>query len=189
MGSAHAHHRRGQRQQHQRRTRRRGQRQRSRQRHQCAYRHDGHAAADERQHKVPPIFLVLLYQIHHIFLRLFPVVHLRHPFPGEQVVDRDVQHLAQRQHQGCLRQSLAALPFGDGLVTDGKAVRQLALGQVVFLSCLGNKFADSDLIHRFLLSAFIVPKTQSGRHTRGVGSARSTERRDKAAAVNCAVLP
>ena len=103
------------------------------------------------------VFFVFFHQIHHIFLRWLLILQLRYPFAGEQVVDGNLQNSAQRQHQGHLRQPLAALPFGNGFIADGKCVGKLPLGQVFFFSGIGYEFSDFNLIHRFsLLSAAIV---------------------------------
>ena len=89
-----------------------------------------------------------------------------------------MQCVAQRQHQGNLRQSFSALPFGDGFVADGEEIRQLTLGKILRFSHLGNKSADPDLVH--VCSSFLahmVLEKCSQEHTRSVERRISTKRR------------
>ena len=115
--------------------------------HQGDHRHDGYGAAHDRKGHALFVLLIFPHQIHQISLRSPLIIHLRDALAGEQVVDGDVQALAQWQHQGDLRYPFSALPLGDGLVADAQPFGQLSLGQVVFLPGLGDKFADLNLVH------------------------------------------
>lgn len=65
---------------------------------------------DGERHRAP-VLLRLLHEPQKVFLRLFPIARLGDRFAREQVVDRDVQHLAKRQEEGDLRKPPSGFPF------------------------------------------------------------------------------
>ena len=57
------------------------------------------------------------------------LLNLRRYFPGEQLVNGDVQGSGQSRQQRNIRKTVAVLPLGDGAVANLQLGRQLHLGQ------------------------------------------------------------
>ena len=85
-------------------------RQEPRQKRQGDHRDDRHAPHQDGERHRAPVLLRLLHEPQKVFLRLFPIARLGDRFAREQVVDRDVQHLAQRQEEGDLRKPPSGFP-------------------------------------------------------------------------------
>ena len=72
----------------------------------------------------------------------------------KQLVDADIQHMAQRQQKGNFWKPLARFPFGNGFIADGERVGKLPLGEMKGFSRFCDKSANLNLVHFFLPPEF-----------------------------------
>ena len=114
--------------------------------------HQGGRRGEKADHDLQPeqplvVEGLLPLELQQLLLRFFLIVLHADAFPGQKLVDGDVQQPAQGQHEGGVGHAFAPLPFGDGPVCDAQLFSQGGLGEAGLFPALRDKGADFLLIH------------------------------------------
>ena len=67
-------------------------------------------------------------------------------FPGQEFIYVNFQYSAKFKHDGCIREALACLPFGNCSVSNTELFRDGSLSKTFLFSAFRYELSDLDLI-------------------------------------------